>query len=78
MLWNKTKCALCHANASCSEKTKFFINYCGSQREKNQTLYSKALEECRTKQGLNYMNFHVNQKHKLAKAEEPDPIEALA
>jgi len=55
MLWNKTKCAVCHCTSTCSEKTKFFINYCGSQRERNQTLYGKALDDCLSRRGLNYI-----------------------
>ena len=77
MLWNKTKCATCHSTAVCSEKTKFFINYCGSQRERNQTLYSKALDECRSKHGLNYINIHINQSFLPVKKDELEPALAL-
>jgi hypothetical protein len=69
MLWNKTKCAVCHSNLSCSEKTKFFINYCGSQRVRNQPMYVKALDDCLSRRGLNYIRITTQWK-----TEELEPV----
>jgi len=57
MLYNKTSCSKCQGSSSCSEKTKVYINYCGSQRERNKTQFYMALTECRSHRGLNYANF---------------------
>jgi hypothetical protein len=62
MQWNKTKCAICHSTSSCSEKTKMYINYCGSQRERNHPQMAQALDDCRSQRGLNFINIKTTWK----------------
>ncbi|MFH0919027.1 MAG: hypothetical protein V1913_01580 [Fibrobacterota bacterium] len=57
MQYNKTSCTQCHGSIACSDKTKVYINYCGSQREKNKTQFMMALTECRSRRGQNYASF---------------------
>jgi hypothetical protein len=68
MQWNKTKCAICHSTSSCPEKTKHYINYCGSQRERNQSSYAKALDDCFSRRGLNFISIKTQEKVELQPA----------
>lgn len=73
MIWNKTNCAFCHAAALCSDKTKLLINYCGSQRSKNQPKITDALTECLANRGLNYLSIKLNGTSLTDRRNDPVP-----
>ncbi|MFP4416070.1 MAG: hypothetical protein ACLFSB_02225 [Chitinispirillaceae bacterium] len=47
--YKKVRCTDCIYYTSCTQKTRLFINYCGSKSSTMQGQIEKAREECRTR-----------------------------
>ena len=60
MMWEKTDCRNYHQTASCPEMTKFFINYCGSQREAMKEKLHNARQDCLSRRGQHYLRIRIN------------------
>jgi hypothetical protein len=52
MSFHKISCIQCPKHDSCSQKTRVFINYCGSQLQSIDKYIKKAVSECRSKHGF--------------------------
>lgn len=46
MQFIKTSCAHCSQKALCNQKTRLFVNYCGSDRKRVQDQIRSAQNEC--------------------------------
>jgi hypothetical protein len=51
MLVSKVSCTQCIQYKSCSQKTRMFVNYCGSDRKRIEVSIKNAVLECRTRRG---------------------------
>lgn len=49
MLWSKMQCVQCEHYHECPHKTRMFINYCGSRRERVASEIEAARSDCRTR-----------------------------
>jgi hypothetical protein len=47
----KITCAKCRSYDSCSQKTRMFVNYCGSRFQNVEKHIRCAISECRSKHG---------------------------
>jgi hypothetical protein len=47
----KVSCAQCMHYKDCSQKTRLFINYCGSDRKRVEGPIKDAVLECRARRG---------------------------
>jgi hypothetical protein len=47
----KITCSQCPHYDSCSQKTRMFVNYCGSRIRSVETNIRAAISECRSKHG---------------------------
>jgi hypothetical protein len=48
---SKVSCTQCTNYKDCSQKTRMFINYCGSDRKRVEGPIKNAVLECRTRRG---------------------------
>ncbi|OGJ84206.1 MAG: hypothetical protein A2268_10635 [Candidatus Raymondbacteria bacterium RifOxyA12_full_50_37] len=60
MVWEKTDCYSCAQLAGCPDKTRFYLNYCGSQRAAMKDKLFQAREECLARRGVHYMRIRIN------------------
>lgn len=51
MQFLKVTCAQCPHYKECSLKTRFFVNYCGSDRKRVENNVRDAVLECRERRG---------------------------
>ncbi|MDR0307279.1 MAG: hypothetical protein LBI42_10645 [Chitinispirillales bacterium] len=54
MQFMKISCAHCSQQAQCSQKTRMFVNYCGSNRRKVQDQIRDAQNECINRKGHSF------------------------
>lgn len=48
---SKVSCTQCIQYKNCSQKTRLFVNYCGSDRKRMEVSIKNAILECRTRRG---------------------------
>jgi hypothetical protein len=48
---SKVSCTQCTNYTDCSQKTRMFVNYCGSDRKRVEGPIKDAMLECRTRRG---------------------------
>lgn len=51
MQFLKVSCAQCAQYKDCSQKTRLYVNYCGSDRKRVEDSIKDAIMECRTRRG---------------------------
>ena len=49
MLWSKMRCGQCEHYVKCPLKTRMFVNYCGSRRERNADDIDAAVTDCKAR-----------------------------
>ncbi|NLE01289.1 MAG: hypothetical protein GX640_15595 [Fibrobacter sp.] len=47
----KVTCAQCAQYRDCPQKTRLFVNYCGSDRKRVEAHIKAAIDECRARRG---------------------------
>jgi|GEM_PF-1533974 len=47
----KVSCTQCTHYTDCSQKTRMFVNYCGSDRKRVESSIKDAVLECRSRHG---------------------------
>jgi hypothetical protein len=52
MQLTKITCVRCPQYNACSQKTRLFVNYCGSKIKSVETHIKEAISECRSKRGF--------------------------
>ncbi|NLG16085.1 MAG: hypothetical protein GX556_02000 [Fibrobacter sp.] len=56
MQLQKVSCSKCQQYHSCPQKTKMFVNYCGSDRKRVENQIKAAIQECRSQRGHLFTN----------------------
>ena len=51
MQFLKVSCSQCPQYRECPQKTRMFVNYCGSDRKRVESRMQEAVVECRTRRG---------------------------
>ncbi|NLL14302.1 MAG: hypothetical protein GX267_12945 [Fibrobacter sp.] len=51
MQFLKVSCTRCSHYQQCSQKTRFFVNYCGSNSKRLEEEIRSAVNECRNRRG---------------------------
>jgi hypothetical protein len=59
----KVSCAQCSQYRECTQKTRFFVNYCGTYRQRVKEDVKKAIEECRTRRGHLFTKGFITESH---------------
>lgn len=58
MQFHKVSCISCARYCECPQKTRLFVNYCGSEGKRIEQKISEAAADCRMRRGLlSYQNF---------------------
>ncbi|HON10732.1 MAG: hypothetical protein GX089_04190 [Fibrobacter sp.] len=51
MQFQKVSCSRCAQYQNCPQRTRMFVNYCGSDRKRVESLIKEAVMECRARKG---------------------------
>jgi len=72
MQFMKISCAHCSQKAQCNQKTRMFVNYCGSDRRKVQEQIRNAQNEC-----INLKGYALKRMQGFLCTPEPQPVYAF-
>jgi hypothetical protein len=61
----KISCSQCPHYDACPQKTRMFVNYCGSRIKSVELHIREAISECRSKRGFMLVSeiFHLGSSH---------------
>lgn len=70
----KVLCVNCSHYKECSQRTRMYVNYCGTRMKYLKSKIEKAFAECRSHQGLIYKYDVLSPLKELQKASQSDLI----